>query len=330
MTRRACVLTPLALWALPAVPAWAHVVSMSAGDLTVAGARAHYELRMPLYELAHVFKPETTLLAHIRFSSGGRDARLAAHACSSDAARALYVCTAEYDFAATVDHLDVECTFPAVVAPTHVHVLRAQLGTGSGGRQDQAVFDQAFERATLRFRPPTAAEIATAEFCAGGLRALAGVVQIVFLAALGVAARSPRERWALAAMFLAGQTAAVLAVPHTAWDPAPRFVEAAAALTVAYLAVEVLLLPKAGARWLVAGVLGAFHGLFFHLYLRNTGYRPGFVLAGAAVVDVLAIAFFGWGFAKVARVAKRFNPVPVAASAMFVFGMAWFALRLRG
>jgi hypothetical protein len=200
----------------------------------------------------------------------------------------------------------------------------------SGARQDQGVFDRAFERATLRFRPPTAAEVAMAEFCAGGMRAVAGVVQIVFLAALGVAARSRRELWALAAMFLAGQSASVLAVPHTAWQPAPRFVEAAAALTVAYLAVEILLLPKAGSRWLVAGALGAFHGLFFHLFLRGTDYRPGFVLAGAALVDLLTIAFFGWGFARIARAAGRFRPAPVAASAMLVFGLVWFALRLRG
>jgi hypothetical protein len=324
------------LWALAllACPVGAHVVSMSSGDLTVAGARAHYELRMPLYEIPHATKPgtapETALLDHIRFSSRGREARLLAHACSSDPARALYICTADYQFAAPVEKLDVECTFPAVVSPTHVHVLRAQLDSPSGGRRDQAVFDQAFERATLRFRPPTATEIAVAEFCAGGLRALAGVVQIVFLAALGVAARSRRELLALGAMFLAGQIFSALAVPHTAWQPAPRFVEAAAALTVAYLAIEILMLPKAGARWLVAGALGAFHGLFFHLFLRNTGYRPGFVLAGAAVVDILAIAGFGWAFSRLVRAAGRFHPVPVAASAMFVFGMVWFALRLHG
>jgi hypothetical protein len=299
---------------------------MSSGDLTVTGARAHYELRMPLYEVPNIAAPEISLLEHIRFSSAGRDARLIAHACSSDPARALYICTADYEFGAPVERLDVECTFPAVVSPTHVHVLRAQLGS----RQDQAVFDQTFERATLRFRPPTAAEIAITEFCAGGFRALAGAVQIVFLAALGVAARSRRELLALAAMFLAGQTVSALAVGLTAWQPAPRFVETAAALTVAYLAIEILVLPKAGSRWLVAGALGVFHGLFFHLFLRNTGYRPGFVLAGAALVEVFAIALFGWGFARLARAASRFRPVQVAASAMFVFGLAWFALRLRG
>ena len=75
-----------------------------------------------------------------------------------------------------------------------------------------------------------------------------------------------------------------------AWQPAPRFVEAAAALTVAYLAVEILLLPEAGARWLVAGVLGVFHGLYFHLFLQTTGYAPALVLPGAALAELAAIA----------------------------------------
>ena len=45
-------------------------------------------------------------------------------------------------------------------------------------------------------------------------------------------------------------------VPRTTWDPAPRFVEAATALTIAYMAVEILALPQAGKRWLIAGALG--------------------------------------------------------------------------
>src|SRR5581483_7680963 len=211
-----------------------------------------------------------------------------------------------------------------------VHVLRAQIATPSGTRQDQAVFDQAFERATLRFRPPTAAEIATTEFLAGGMRAVAGLVQVVFLAALAIAARSRRELAALVGMFLGGQILAVVLVPLSTWAPAPRFVELAASLTVAYLAVEIILLPKAGARWLVAVALGAIHGLFFYLFLQNTGYRPALVLAGAALVEVAVVAVFGLVFARLVRAAARFQPAKVAACVLFLFGIAWFAFRLRG
>jgi hypothetical protein len=309
---------------LAAWPVWGHVMSMSSGDLTVEGARAHYELRMPLYEITHVQKPDQTLLGHIRFASGGRDARLTAKDCRTDPARDLYICSADYEFAAPVESLDVQCTFYAITVPNHVHLLRAEMG----GKHDEGVFDLTFTRTTLRFRPPTPAEIVITQSGAGAVRALGGLVQILFLAALALAARSLRELAALTAMFLAGQVACVLIMPHSSWQPAPRFVEAAAALTVAYLAVEILLLPQAGARWLVAGVLGAFHGLYFHLFVQTTGYAAGLVLAGAAVTEVGAIAVLAVVFSRVARIAKALRPVQVAAAALLVFSLVWFAMRL--
>ena len=98
---------------------------------------------------------------------------------------------------------------------------------------------------------------------------------------------------------------------------------------MAYLAVEILLLPKAGARWLVAGVLGGFHGLYFHLFLQTTGYQPGFVLAGAAAAEIMAIAIFAMVFSRLKRAARALHPVEVSASALLAFGMVWFLLRLR-
>jgi hypothetical protein len=310
---------------LLAWPAWAHVVSMSSGDLTIEGTRAHYELRMPQYEIAHVASPERVLLEHIRFSSEGRDARLLSKSCGTDG-RDTYVCTADYEFAAPVERLEVECTFAAITVPNHVHLLRAAMD----GKHDQGIFDISFPHATMRFRPPTPIETAVTESGAGFMRALGGAVQILFLAALVLAARSGKELLALAGMFLAGQIASVLIVPHTAWLPAPRFVEAAAALTIAYLAVEILLLPEAGGRWLVAGALGGFHGLYFYLFLQTSGYRPGFVLAGAALAEMVAIGILALAFSRIGRVARALRPVQVSATALLVFGMAWFFLRLRG
>jgi hypothetical protein len=220
--------------------------------------------------------------------------------------------------------VDVECTLAAITVPNHVHVLRAE----TSGKHDQALFDLSFTRATLRFRPPTTAEVAMEEAGAGAMRALGGPVQILFLAALALAARSRRELAALAGMFVAGQAGAVALMPHVGWQPAPRFVEAAAALTVAYLAVEVLLLPKAGSRWLVAGALGIFHGLYFHLFLQTAEYRPAWVLAGAAAVELTVTALLALVFWQVARRAHALRPVQVSASALLLFGMAWFVLRM--
>jgi hypothetical protein len=303
------------LAALGAANAWGHAVSMSSGDLVIEGAHAHYTLRMPLYEISHTAHPEDALLAHIRFAG----ARMTARTCYADAAKDTFFCEADYQFDRPPNRVDVDCTLYAATVPNHVHLLRATLD----GRPDQAIFDFSFPRATLRFRPPTAAEVATSESGAGFLRALGGPAQILFLAALAMAARSRRELAALVAMFLAGQIAAVLITPHTAWQPPPRFVEAAAALTIAYLALEILLLPQAGSRWLVAGLLGAFHGLYFHLFLQTAGYHAGYVLAGAAVAEGAVIGILALLFARAGKLARAVPP------ALLIFGLVWFVLRLR-
>jgi hypothetical protein len=313
----------LRLWlGLAALPAWAHVVSMSSGNLTVQGTHARYELRMPLYEIAHVPHPETALLEHVHFAG----ARMLTSNCRAESGRDAYICDAEYEFSAPPSRIEAECTLASITVPNHVHLLRAEMD----GRRDQGVFDISFTRATLRFRPPTPAEVAMGEAAAGAMRALGGAVQILFLAALALAARNRGELLRLVAMFLVGQALSVLVVPHTGWQPTPRFVEAAAALTVAYLAVEILLLPHAGARWLIAGVLGIFHGLFFYLFLQTAEYRPGFALAGAAVVEIAVVALLAVVFSRVRTWAHALRPVQVSASALLVFGMVWFILRLRG
>ncbi|MBV9744122.1 MAG: HupE/UreJ family protein [Acidobacteriia bacterium] len=285
---------------------------------------------MPLYEVGHIKDPENSIFRSIHFSSGLREARLLGHSCRADTASNVYLCTADYEFATPPDHIDVACAFASITVPNHVHLLRAVLSAGAqGNKQDQAVFDLSFPRASLWFRPPTPLEIAATQTGAGIVRALGGPVQILLLAALVLASRGVKELVALGGMFFAGQVVSVLAIPHTGWQPAARFVEAAAALAVAYLAVEVLLLPEAGWRWMIAAVLGLFHGLYFHLFLQETRYRAGYVLAGAGLAELIAIAVLWLVFSRLTRAARALRPVQVSATALLAFGMIWFVLRLR-
>jgi hypothetical protein len=306
-------------------PLMAHVMSMSTGDAVLSGNHLEFVLRIPMYEIAHVRDPEHALFEHIRFSSAGQPARALNQTCREDRAQASYLCAAYYQFPQPVEHLDVDCTLYAVTVPNHVHLLRAVRGE----KHDQGIFDYSFTHASLRFEPPTPLEIAGTQAGEGMLRAVSGLVQILFLASLALAARSRRELFAIIAAFLAGQIASALVVPHTSWQPPPRFVEAAMALAVAYLAVEILFLKGAGMRWVIAGVLGSFHGLYFALFLQTTGYQPAYVLGGAAVTEVLVIVILAALFAWIRRRLPVLRFVPVAASFMLAIGMVWFAIRLR-
>lgn len=303
----------------------AHAISMSNGEVTVRGDHLDFVLNMPMYEAAHTPNPDRTLLEHLRFFSRGETARMIQKSCHEEADKGSYICAAEYVFTRPVEYLAVECTLYQVTVPNHVHLLRAD----NAGKHDQAVFDYSFTQTTLRFRPPTTFEIAVQQGFEGMLRAVAGPVQLLFLAALVLAARGRRELFLLAAMFLVGEMAAALGAGAVGWQPPVRFVEAAMALSIAYLSVEILFLPNAGSRWLIAGVLGGFHGLSMYLVLAGSGFRPSYVLGGAAISELIVIALLGLAVWMLQRRWAITRLVQASASVLLVFGMTWFFLRMR-
>ncbi|MBI1897532.1 MAG: HupE/UreJ family protein [Acidobacteria bacterium] len=306
-------------WLL-ALPLSAHTISMSTGELRVEGARARYELRMPLYEAEHVRNPEEALFANFTI----RGARLTSKSCRTQPGEAMFYCEAVYEFPAPPEQIEVDCRFARVTVPNHVHLLRAT----SGGRTDQAVLDLSFDSATLRFRDPTPVEVAAAQISAGAWRAVSGLANLLFFVALVLAARTPRELALLALAFILGETAGALLALHLGWQISPRFIEAAMALSVAYIAVEVLFLPSAGQRWLVLGILGIFHGLYLRMFIQGSRYSPGYVLAGAAAAACLAVLALWFAGRLLRRAHAPDWAASAAASLLLVIGLGWFALRL--
>src|SRR6185503_2616308 len=138
--------------------AHAHVVSMSSGELNVNGRAATYELRIPMYEVAHVTNPETTLLDQLKFAGARRTSAMCREQDGS------YVCRGDYEFDQPVpDKIEVECTLFQVTVPNHVHLLYAVQGPNA----DQVVFDQTFRQVEVRFHPPSRAEVIAKAAAAG-------------------------------------------------------------------------------------------------------------------------------------------------------------------
>jgi hypothetical protein len=198
-----------------------------------------------------------------------------------------------------------------------------------GDKSDQAVFDLSFTAAEIRFRPPTAFETATRESTAGFMRAAGGLAPLLFLASLVLAARSHRELFALTASFLGAEALACMVAPRISHSLSPRFIEAAAALTIAYLAFEIILLPDSKHRWLVVGVLGLFHGAYFSTFLVESQYHALTFLAGVVLAELLLIGLFAVIFGRLTRFRWMHRAVPVAASLLLVTGIVWFFLRLK-
>lgn len=279
---------------------------MSTGELRVDGPTAVYELRIPMYEAAHVANPETALIDHVRFGGAHRTSSK----CHEE--EGTYVCVASYEFPTLIDRVSVECTLFDVTVPNHVHLLRAVQGANS----DEAVFDQTITRAEIRFRPPSRFELLARDAGAGVWRAVASPA-VLFLLILVLGARSGREAVLLAAMYLVGEWIMRPIAPRIPWALSPRFIEAAMALTVAYLALEILTLPNAGKRWTVVLVLGLFHGLYFAAF-------PVAYLGGASGVQVVLIGGLAWVTLRFASSGVR----RVGAVVLLCAGLGWFAIRL--
>jgi hypothetical protein len=295
------------IFLLAATTLHAHVVSMSTGELRVDGPTATFELRIPMYEVAHVTHPETELLAHVRFAG----ARLTHSSCQEE--DGAYTCRGEYEFLRLPpDTLEVECTLYQITVPNHVHLLTAM----NGPNTDQEVFDRRFPEGAIRFHPPSRAEVIVKEWGAGAKRAVESAAGLLFLAGLALASRSRQEAVALGAVFLAAEWGARPLGPLLPVTLSVRFLEAALALTVAYLAVEVLLLPEGRFRWLIVAVLGLCHGVSF------AGF-PAAYLAGGCLVQALLFAILAAGALRMPRAWLR-----PAAAALLAAGLGWFAVRL--
>src|SRR5437868_6963835 len=145
---------------------------MSNGELRVNGLKATYELRVPMYEVAHVAHPETALLDQVKFEG----ARRISSSCQEQ--DGTFTCRGDYEFDHAVpDKIEVECTLFEVTVPNHVHLLYAVQGPNS----DQVVFDQYVQQAEVRFHPPSPAEAMAKAGAAGIARLFKSVSGLLFL-----------------------------------------------------------------------------------------------------------------------------------------------------
>lgn len=315
-----------ALGLLFCTAASAHVISMSTGWATVYGSRVDYIVRMPKYELPPGKDPTAEIFGHIRFSSGFETGRPTGSECQDDPTAVSYVCGATYQFTSPVDRLGVDCTFYEITVPNHIHMLHAD----RGGKSDQAILDSTFSSAILAFRPPTQVELAVEQAGAGAFRVWKSWALLFLLLALAIAARRVSEFVALAAAFSGGLWVGTAWLLNTTWQPSPRFTEAAIALALAYLALEILVFPKSSGRWLLAIVFGAFAGMYFAQFVSDSGYRFGYVLSGATIASLVSLGAAGLIAAIAVR--HRFQNIlsRILAAGLLATGSVWFIVRLRG
>lgn len=321
MGLQAGILARVALFgAAASLPAAGHVLSVSHGSLLQDGSDLRYELRMPLSEVPADDDRARILLGAFLVLDGDKPGERVDGNCNEDTGQGLFLCAATYRFPEPPKAVAVRCDFPAVTVPQHVHVLRS----GEGEMVRQTVFDITYTEAEIRFTPPTWGETAATQSAAGFRRALTSPELLLFLLALALAGRSRRELAACAGGFLTAQALVAVVGGTIGLAPAVRFLEAAAALTVAYLAAEILFLPDASMRWLACGAMGTFHGLFFATLLGSAQISPAYFLPGALAGEGLALAALG--SVRLRYIGSRTEQL--GAILLLVGGLGWFGLRV--
>jgi hypothetical protein len=178
------------------------------------------------------------------------------------------------------------------------------------------VFDKSFRQAEIRFHPPSRAELIAKDAAAGIARLVKSVSGLLFLVVLVLAARNTREAAILTIVFVAAEWIARPIAPRIPLSFSPEFLEAVLALTVGYLAAEIVFLPDSQARWAVVPVLGVAHGLAF------AGF-PKSYLTAASITQVLLLSV-PWLAARKMPAAWR-RP---AAGVMLIAGIGWFVRML--
>jgi len=173
---------------------------MSTGDSQDEDRRAHYELRMPLYEMAHrrglragSFRSHSLFERRRRCPADQEKLHCGPGQGSTSA-------PPDYEFPPPSTRWMWNALFTPVTVSNHVHLLRVV----NGDRRDQALFDFSFPKPLSV--PPANAH---GDRCHGIRRwhhaAVGGLVQVLFLASLVLAARSRRELLPLAACFWPGR-----------------------------------------------------------------------------------------------------------------------------
>ena len=303
-----------------ASPGAAHVLSVSQGNLQLRGTDVRYELRMPLAEAPTGDDQRRSLLNAFELRADGETGARVEEACREEAGQALYICNATYRFPQPPERIAVRCDYPSVTVPHHVHIV----SSGEGDTARRTVFDIVSREAEIRFTAPTRWEVLASQVFAGTRRAITSPELLLFLAILALAGRTRRELGGCVGAFLSAQTAVALLGRVSGWTPPGRFIEAAAALTVAYVASEVLFLPEARKRWLVCAGMGCFHGLFLAAFLASTRMQAAYFLPGALGCEVLLLAILG---ALRLRFVRR-RGEQLVALLLLVTGLGWFGLRL--
>lgn len=235
-----------------------------------------------------------------------------------------------YTFAAPVRSVAIESTLPALTQPDHRHFVYATVG----GATREAVLDGATTRASFDGGEPLHAT--ARRFVVLGMEHIVtGYDHLAFLGVLLLGAASLLDVVKIVTAFTVAHSVTLgLATFGLVALPA-ALIECLIALSIAWVAVENVLLERPERRWRITCLFGLIHGFGFSNVLRDMGLPPGALALSLfgfnAGVEIGQLIFVVLTFPLLWRLMQTRWRSPLAlagSSAALTLGVYWFVQRL--
>lgn len=206
-----------------------------------------------------------------------------------------------------------------------------------GGRVSEAIFDPTTSEIVIAGEPAGVGPTFRRFFVLGVEHIATGYDHVLFLLALLMVGGGFRSLVAIVTAFTVAHSLTLsLAVLDVVQLPA-RFVESVIALSIAWVALENMLIDRSQGRWRITFAFGLVHGFGFASILRDLhlptqglavsllAFNLG-VEAGQLCIVVLAYPLVAW----VQRTAYRRPSIVAASSVILVLALWWFVERAFG
>jgi len=204
----------------------------------------------------------------------------------------------------------------------------------AAGRSEEFVFDPS--RVYERRATAGATWRTAASFIRLGIEHIfTGYDHILFLFGLLVIGAGLRNLVAIVTSFTVAHSMTLALATLGVVQPVPWMIEAAIALSIAYIGFENLFVPSPRYRWKITFVFGLVHGFGFATVLRDMHLpRAGLVVslfgfnAGVEIGQIAIVTLMYPVLAAIARTSYRVPISRIASSVIAIIGLFWFYQRI--
>jgi hypothetical protein len=331
----------------------AHALSVSYAQVVIGDRRVDAVIRLPLDDVDLLLRLDRDLdgavspaeieaaggvlrgylVKHVHVRADGTPLQASVNRLATwkDPNRVLYL-EADLSFAATqpIHTVAIDSDFLTELYPAHKTLGGLQIA----GRHEQFVFEP--HRAYEGHVAASSAWATLYSFVRLGVEHIfTGYDHILFLFGLLLVGTGLRNLVAVVTSFTVAHSTTLALATLGVVQPVPWTIEAAIALSIAYIGIENLLVPTPRYRWKITLLFGLVHGFGFanvlrEMHLARTGLAMSLFVfnAGVEIGQIAIVSLMYPVLQLLARTPYRLPVTRVASVVIVVVGLFWFYQRI--